>query len=138
MSETSFQDLLLGEAPAPKALTIHQPFASLIVAGIKDVENRSKPTQYRGTLIIHAGLTAEAGPMAEHGHLVPAYPAGAIIGTVELVGCTWGYASPWTIEGQWQWILANPRACEPVPAKGALSLWKPQPGDWDRAQASLA
>ena len=37
-----------------KALSIRQPWASLIVAGIKDIENRSWVTNYRGKLLIHA------------------------------------------------------------------------------------
>lgn len=40
-----------------KVITVHQPFASLIVAGFKDVENRSWGTEYRGPLYIHAGKT---------------------------------------------------------------------------------
>jgi hypothetical protein len=39
-----------------KTLTVRQPWASLIVTGAKDVENRSWPTSYRGTLLIHAGV----------------------------------------------------------------------------------
>jgi hypothetical protein len=38
-----------------KVLTVRQPWASLIVAGIKNVENRSWRTKYRGKLGIHAG-----------------------------------------------------------------------------------
>ena len=37
-----------------KALTVQQPFASLICQGIKDVENRSWRTNFRGTIYIHA------------------------------------------------------------------------------------
>ena len=37
-----------------KAISIRQPFASLIVAGVKDIENRSWPTNYRGPVLIHA------------------------------------------------------------------------------------
>jgi len=38
-----------------KVLTVRQPYASLLVSGIKDVENRSRRTNYRGTVLIHAG-----------------------------------------------------------------------------------
>jgi hypothetical protein len=38
-----------------KALTIHQPWASLIAHGYKHVETRSWPTTHRGPLAIHAG-----------------------------------------------------------------------------------
>jgi hypothetical protein len=38
-----------------KALTIAQPYAELIMRGLKPVENRTWGTNYRGPLLIHAG-----------------------------------------------------------------------------------
>ena len=38
-----------------RALTIRQPWASLIAAGMKTIETRSWSTKYRGPLAIHAG-----------------------------------------------------------------------------------
>lgn len=38
-----------------KALTIRQPWASLIAAGVKAIETRSWSTSFRGPLAIHAG-----------------------------------------------------------------------------------
>lgn len=38
-----------------KTLTLHQPWASLIAAGVKTIETRSWSTSYRGPLAIHAG-----------------------------------------------------------------------------------
>lgn len=35
-----------------KAITIRQPWASLIVHGIKDIENRSWQTNFRGRVLI--------------------------------------------------------------------------------------
>lgn len=40
-----------------KCLTVWQPWADLIVKGIKDVENRSRVTRYRGPLLIHVAGT---------------------------------------------------------------------------------
>jgi hypothetical protein len=40
-----------------KALSIRQPWAELIMRGIKDVENRSWCTEHRDTLAIHAART---------------------------------------------------------------------------------
>lgn len=37
-----------------KALTVKQPWASLIVNGIKDIENRTWKTNFRGRIYIHA------------------------------------------------------------------------------------
>lgn len=38
-----------------RALTIRQPWASLVAVGAKTIETRSRPTSYRGPLLIHAG-----------------------------------------------------------------------------------
>ena len=38
-----------------KAITIKQPFASLIAAGLKEYEFRTWKTKYRGEILIHAG-----------------------------------------------------------------------------------
>ncbi|HUZ20619.1 MAG TPA: ASCH domain-containing protein [Acidimicrobiales bacterium] len=108
-----------------KALTVRQPWASLIVAGGKSVENRTWQTNYRGRLIIHAGAKVDRAAMAEHGHLVEAYPAGAIIGTVRLVDCVRDSASPWAEAGAWHWVLADAEPCEPISCRGRLGLWSP-------------
>ncbi|MBR2708540.1 MAG: ASCH domain-containing protein [Bacilli bacterium] len=42
-----------------KALTIKEPWASLIVQGFKKFEFRSWKTNYRGKVLIHAGLSKE-------------------------------------------------------------------------------
>ena len=39
-----------------KAITIRQPWASLIVHGIKDIENRSWQTNFRGRVLIHSSV----------------------------------------------------------------------------------
>jgi len=44
------------EAESIKALTLWQPWASLIALGIKFIETRSWSTKYRGPLAIHAGM----------------------------------------------------------------------------------
>jgi hypothetical protein len=42
-----------------KVISIRQPWASLIVIGAKDVENRTWPTRYRGPVLIHASQRAD-------------------------------------------------------------------------------
>jgi hypothetical protein len=39
-----------------KAITLQQPCASLVMTGVKTIETRSRSTDYRGRLAIHAGL----------------------------------------------------------------------------------
>ncbi len=42
-----------------KAITILQPWASLIACGAKQIETRSWATKYRGEIAIHAGLSSK-------------------------------------------------------------------------------
>jgi hypothetical protein len=77
-----------------RALTLTQPWASLVILGIKRVETRSWPTRYTGRLAIHAakGWTRDdrdfAASLAFRGILpaVVTMPRGAVLGTVWLLG----------------------------------------------------
>ena len=40
-----------------KCISIRQPWAWLIIKGVKPVENRTWSSSYRGPLLIHASLT---------------------------------------------------------------------------------
>lgn len=40
-------------------LSVQQPFADLICAGVKTVENRTWKTDYRGTILIHASASVQ-------------------------------------------------------------------------------
>lgn len=87
-----------------KAITIHQPWASLIAVGAKRYETRSWQTNYRGPIAIHAGKKhafysfEEMDPAAKHSAIeileesgyrwaVTDLPRGAIIAKAELIGC---------------------------------------------------
>lgn len=150
-----------------KALTLTQPWATLVAIGAKRVETRSWQTSYRGPLAIHAakGVGSVGGKRGLDdlctsdpffGVLIDAgyrdgkpLPLGAIVATCELVDCVpttyvksvkvvqRGHDRPawlWTVEekafgdyadGRWAWLLANIKMLpEPIPAKGALSLWE--------------
>src|SRR4051812_31769631 len=133
-----------------KALTIRQPWAALIMAGSKDVENRVRPTSFRGRLAIHAGLrfaditsdsitsdsitsdsiTSDSIVAAAGAELgIPAdavmtLPRGVIVGTVELHDCRRDSDSPWALPDRWHWLVHDPEPlAEPVPATGRLGLW---------------
>lgn len=43
-----------------KAITLHQPWATLIATGHKQIETRSWPTNHRGDLAIHAAASIPA------------------------------------------------------------------------------
>jgi hypothetical protein len=119
-----------------KALTIHAPWAWAIAHGGKDVENRTWPTNYRGPLAIHAGLSTASDRsflhfLAEMGiklDLPRDFPRGAILAVADLVdvlelGDDALHDTPWA-EGPVCWCLENVRAlAKPLPCRGAQGLW---------------
>ena len=128
-----------------KALTLTQPWASLMALGYKQVETRSWKTQYRGPLAIHAakGYPASARRFAEWFGGLARTPRGAVVCTLDLVDCQpteevalrisdlelhLGDYAP----GRWAWLFdsASLRLLpDPIPARGALSLW-----EWESTQ----
>lgn len=40
-----------------KTLSVRQPWASLLVSGLKDIENRTWVSNYKGRILIHASST---------------------------------------------------------------------------------
>ncbi len=120
-----------------RALTIRQPWASLILAGKKKIETRSARTKRRGRVLLHAGTVmgpSEREAAIREGLDPDALPRGMIIGTIEIVDSvpakdldvsaaerSRGDYRP----GRWGWVLGEVRAlAKPVPATGALSFWK--------------
>jgi hypothetical protein len=65
------------------ALTISQPYASLIADGKKWVENRGWSTPHRGPLAIHAGK----GTQYLSSDQLHAYPAGCIVAVAFVCDC---------------------------------------------------
>jgi hypothetical protein len=125
-----------------KTITLHQPFASLVVAGTKTVENRTWQTSHRGQLAIHAGLRpASVSELEDLATLVElgecpefdlkSLPRGFVLGTVDLVDIQTGFDSVWSMDTTFQWILENPVTFEePINATGRLGLWE-WPNDYD-------
>lgn len=115
-----------------KALTITQPWASLIVLGHKSIENRTWPTRYRGRLLIHSSKRGfDSSGLVLAGRLgieLPDdLPRGAILGAADLVNVTDIVPAddPFAF-GPVCWVLANATAfASPLPCRGSLGLWKP-------------
>ena len=122
-----------------KALTVKHPWAASIIHLGKDVENRTRPTKYRGQLFIHAAKThSQEGIDFLRRRGIQRMPTlatlGMVIGTVDVVGChhasecdadtELGACSDWALPDHYHWVLANPRplAC-PFPETGKLGLW---------------
>lgn len=70
-----------------KTLTINQPFATLIVEGLKEYEFRTWKTNYRGEILIHAGKGVDKKAMKKYEYLDLEYPKGCIIGKVTIADC---------------------------------------------------
>ncbi|MFC8124420.1 ASCH domain-containing protein [Streptomyces sp. NPDC057302] len=123
----------VADAASTPALTIRQPYAGLVMAGIKDVENRSWQCAYRGPLAIHAGLQRATFPEdvsvarftrfnGVRERLDEVY--GAMLGWVTLVDIVTGHDSRWAIEDMYHWVLAEPVLLDDArPMRGRQGLW---------------
>ena len=70
-----------------KTITIKQPYATLIVEGLKEYEFRTWKTKYRGDILIHAGKGIDKEAMKRYDHLNLEYPSGKIIAKATITDC---------------------------------------------------
>ena len=121
-----------------KVLTIKQPWASLIIEGYKKYEFRSWKTNYRGKILIHAGLSLEKDIQKRFSGYNLNYDLGCIIGEAELSECIlvdekfnkelndinpMVYAKSNHVE-KYAWKLENIKKYnKPIYVKGKLGLW---------------
>lgn len=128
---------------AMKALSMTEPWATLVCLGKKRLETRSWATKYRGPLAIHAakGMPKEARALLSQTHfrsalgewgLIRPFNLGHIIGVVNLVECTPTEELTPPIESafgdfgpkRYVWRLESPRLLNiPIPCTGHLSVW---------------
>lgn len=130
-----------------KVLSLLQPWASLVVTGVKKIETRTWTTTYRGELAIHASLGKTAAdlakdqPFSKYIKDFNSLPFGAIIGKVMLVDVA--RIDPFQnldklmqmisadekafddfTEGRYAWILEEPVEFKNIiPVKGSLGIW---------------
>ena len=79
------------ESSPEYALSLKQPWAALVVQGLKTIEIRSWPTARRGRILIHAARVPDDRAEAQR-HVTPALKdlvqlQAGIIGSVELTDC---------------------------------------------------
>ncbi len=139
--------------PNLRALSVKDPWATLIAIGAKQIETRSYRTRYRGPISIHSSKAFRredqefcsqepvCSALERAGIYSPAgIPRGGIIAVAEIVGCDrvpdvsdWERYVPdqpersfgFYFPGRWMWRLANVRRlAEPVPSRGLLGLWR--------------
>lgn len=124
-----------------KAITIKQPFASLIAAGLKAYEFRTWKTNYRGEILIHAGKSVDREAMVRFQNYDLTYPTGCVIARAVLTDCVQVdesmkeflrsqnaevYAGI-TEDPQWTgyaFRLENVERILPVDTPGMLGLWE--------------
>ncbi|MGD8188549.1 ASCH domain-containing protein [Brevibacillus ginsengisoli] len=136
-----------------KAITIHQPWATLIALGEKQFETRSWATKYRGKIAIHAAKKIDRDAcqiepyksvLAKHGYTSDNLPTGSIVAICDLSECyqvrssnhhlaTIGdptnvvigneYEFGWYEPGRYAWELSDVQKIYPIPAKGQQGLW---------------
>ncbi len=128
-----------------KILSVRQPWAWLIINGLKDVENRDWSTHLRGPLLIHAGLQFESDAMegilsnldATDRQRFPleksAFQRGGIVGIVNIVDVVTESQSKW-FEGKYGWCLENARPLPFIPLRGSLGLFNVPPEMVERVQ----
>lgn len=113
------------------ALGIQQPWAELILRGVKTLEIRSTATRVRGPIYLYASrrtssLEAATTLAKQHDIDIDGLPKGLLVGTVEIIGsrsCTAADTAASGVPadllaGREAWELSNPvRLEQPLPVR---------------------
>lgn len=125
-----------------RAITLHQPYASLIASGRKPRETRSWPAPaglVGHDLAIHAAEKwhkeyDEVATAAGYSKPKWSLPYGAVVAVVKVVACVkteelgdpsklvdyeWGDFTP----GRWAWCFDDVRPCTPYHTVGRQGIW---------------
>lgn len=132
------------------ALSILQPWAWLIVRPditdpeerarayldglIKDIENRTWSTRFRGTIFVHAGKKISKRQHDEdreyfaefYDIVLPEFtdiPIGGIVGKVDITDCVLKSGSRWKQDGSFGFVLANAQPLPFTPYRGQLGFF---------------
>jgi len=114
-----------------RALSLWQPWASLIYDGRKTIETRSWEMLYRGPLAIHAALHIEKDACEDFGYDWKTIPRGAVLCIVGVQGCV-RFPNPLAppdeygdfAEGRFGILMTMlEKFAEPITAKGKQGIW---------------
>jgi hypothetical protein len=121
------------------ALSIREPWATLIVEGIKTTENRSWPTSHRDAFVICASKQPEPASSTGWQRLYQCAPTDALqlsnssqsrilcgyaLGIVDLVNCDQECRTEWDEPDCWHFRLANARRfARPFEWSGKLGFY---------------
>lgn len=101
-----------------KALSIKEPWASMILSGKKTIETRTWKTKYRGSILLCASKNPESKI------------SGMAFATAELISCL--PMNEYDEEksccevypGAYSWFLENVKKIKPFPVKGQLRIFE--------------
>ena len=113
-----------------KALSLRQPYASLIAIGKKTIETRYWATAYRGPLLIVSSKGKVYKDVPYHGLFNLKLLFGMALAVVELIDCR-----PMKKEDEksaiisydpllFAWVLSDIKKIKPFPVKGQLKLFE--------------
>ena len=103
-----------------KAISVRQPWASMIAQGNKTIETRTWQTRYRGDLLI----------VSSKRPIFPGLPSGKALCLAQLYDCRPMMAEDEpaarckSYPGAWAWKLRNIRPVEPFAVRGTLGLYE--------------
>jgi hypothetical protein len=105
-----------------KAMSLHQPWASLIATGKKTIETRKHRTHHRGPLLI----CSTKRPYAPYRG---GYPTGVAVCIVEVLDCRpmtdadWPAACCDAYPNAWAWVLGPTTPLEPFTVRGKQGMF---------------
>jgi len=127
-----------------KALSLKQPWASLVAEGHKSIETRRWRTYYRGPLLICASKSVDRDAIMLTGPDLKDYPRGVALAVTKLAGCR-----PMTekderdaccqvYDGAWAFLLVGTRTIEPFRVRGQLNIFDVEVPDQEEAARHAA
>ena len=100
-----------------KAISVKDPFASMILLGKKTIETRTWKTNYRGDIVICASKKPVSPISGFAVCIVNLIDCRPMVPDDEKEACCGIYP------GAWSWVLANIRRIEQFSVKGQLGLF---------------
>lgn len=100
-----------------RALTLQEPWASMVAKGEKTIETRKWPTKYRGDVLITVSKTPKSPVAGKAIAIVKVVDCRPMEKADEVRACCEVYPRAWS------WVLEDIRAVYPFPVKGRLGLW---------------
>lgn len=125
--------------PPERALSIMQPWAALIVYGLKPLENRTWWASRRGPILIHTGKQPDKGafydvacgvhPVTGEKTTFPSevlegmHLLGGIVGLADITGCVSEHSSEWFV-GPFAFVLENQKPLPFIPLLGQRGFFR--------------